>query len=197
MTFHKALNLIYYITSFLVLSLPCPSLSIPLFQSSIVRQMAAEFPWEGRVLAVTNLSYDVRPSDLRDFFAPKGKLLRVDIERGKDGQANGLAFVEFATVADCQSGSELHGTQFQGRMMKCKPSTRPPPELVRFYIRLPDNRPINDHIRARIIKEAREGSRRQGDRTVNEERTDVIDIDRDDEERRSDLDSHDGYVTED
>jgi RNA recognition motif-containing protein len=27
-----------------------------------------EFPWEGRILSVTNLNFDVRPGDLRDLF---------------------------------------------------------------------------------------------------------------------------------
>jgi RNA recognition motif-containing protein len=144
--------------------------------------MGEEFPWEGRILAVTNLSYDVSPSALRDFFAPKGKLLRVDIERGKDGQANGLAFVEFATVNDCQAAAELHGSQFQGRTMKCKQSTRPPPELVRFYIRHPDNRPINDHVRAKIIKEALGGSPRHPKPAGS---TDIIDSNRDERSHNS------------
>jgi RNA recognition motif-containing protein len=152
--------------------------------------MAEEiFPWEGRILTITNLAYSVRPSELRDFFAPKGKLLRVDIERGKDGQANGLAFIEFATVADCQAAAELYGSQFQGRTMKCKPATRPPPELLRFYIRPPDGRPINDRIRERIIREARgEG----GDRRPRPGGTDAIDIDRADPRPYSDSDGYGG-----
>jgi RNA recognition motif-containing protein len=124
--------------------------------------MASEeqtLPWEGRVLAVTNLAYDVRPTDLRDFFAPKGKILRVDIERGKDGTTNGLAFVEFAEKSDCESALDLQGAQFHGRTMKCKISTRPPPELLRFYIRPVNQRPISDRIRQRIIEDARNGTR--------------------------------------
>jgi RNA recognition motif-containing protein len=113
------------------------------------------FPWEGRILTVKNLSYTVCPTDLRDFFLPVGKLLRVDIERGKDGGSNGLAYVEFASAADCKNATALQGSQFQGRTMKCEISTRPPPELTRFYIRSVSNRPINDRIRQRIIDEAR------------------------------------------
>jgi len=111
-------------------------------------------PWEGRILVVTNLSYDVRPTALKDFLTQKGKVYRVDIERTKKGGSNGLAFVEFATSTDAQAAVTLHGTQFEGRTMKCQVSTNPPPELVRFYIRPPENRPVSKHTRRRIIEEA-------------------------------------------
>ena len=126
-----------------------------------------EFPWEGRILSIRNLGYEVKPSDVRDFFAPRGKILRVDLERRKSGGANGLGFVEFASPADCASAAELHGTQFCGRTMKCEVSKLPPSELIRFYIRSPENRPISDRIRRNIIEEAKrmkersEGKRRR------------------------------------
>ncbi|OHT11258.1 hypothetical protein TRFO_19352 [Tritrichomonas foetus] len=115
------------------------------------------FPWEGRILVAANLPYDVTPAQLRDYFAPRGKILRVDIERNKQGDSNGLGFVEFLAPADCAAAAELHGTQFEGRTLKCKVSTRPPPELLRFYIRPPDNRPLNDRVRKNIIDEWRNG----------------------------------------
>lgn len=115
------------------------------------------FEWEGRILVAANLPYNVTPVGLRDFFAPKGKILRVDIERNKQGESNGLGFVEFYSAADCAAAAELHGTQFEGRTLKCKVSTRPPPELLRFYIRDPKNRPINDRVRQNIIEEAKNG----------------------------------------
>lgn len=114
-----------------------------------------EFPWEGRILSIRNLGYDVKPSDVRDFFAPRGKILRVDLERRKSGGTNGLGFVEFASAADCAAAAELHGSQFFGRTMKCEPATLPPSELVRFYIRAPENRPVSDRIRRNIIEEAK------------------------------------------
>lgn len=126
-----------------------------------------EFPWEGRILSIRNLGYEVKPSDVRDFFAPRGKILRVDLERKKTGGTNGLGFVEFASAADCESATELQGTQFFGRTMKCEVATMPPSELVRFYIRAPENRPISDRIRRKIIEEAKrvkaiaEGKRRR------------------------------------
>lgn len=115
------------------------------------------FEWEGRILVAANLPYNVTPVGLRDFFAPKGKILRVDIERNKQGESNGLGFVEFYSAADCAAAAELHGTQFEGRTLKCKVSTRPPPELLRFYIRDPKNRPLNDRVRQNIIEEAKNG----------------------------------------
>jgi RNA recognition motif-containing protein len=154
----------------------------------------ALFPWEGRVLTVKNLSYDVRPTDLRDLFATKGKLLRVDIERDKSGAANGLAYVEFASTADCESAAELHGSQFCGRSLRCQIATHPPPELLRFYIRPPENRPINDRVKERILAELRGDlpeperprMRRRPLRSRERRRTrDVIDIDRDDRQNPS------------
>ena len=66
------------------------------------------FPYEGRILFVSNLNYDCRPQDLRDYFQPRGKLLRVDIERDRyTGEPNGLAFLEFASPADCESATEF------------------------------------------------------------------------------------------
>lgn len=115
------------------------------------------FSWDGRIIVVTNLPYEVRPSDLRDFFAPKGKLLRVDIERSKEGGSNGLGYIEFLSPSDAESALSLDHTQFNGRTIKCKLSTKPPAELIRFYIRDPDNRPINDNARQRIIEEAQFG----------------------------------------
>lgn len=114
-----------------------------------------EFSWEGRILSVKNLAYHVKPTDLRDYFASSGKILRVDIERAKDGNSNGLAFIEFASAADCNSAARLHGTQFEGRTMKCDVATKPPPELIRFYIRPVNDRPISDRVRKRIIDEAK------------------------------------------
>ena len=110
------------------------------------------FPWEGRILVCANLSYNVTPFELRDFFRKYGQILRVDVERNKRGEANGLAFIEFNSPADCSSAEEkCNGTQFCGRTLKCKVSTKPPPELLRYYIREIDHRPINDRIRQKII----------------------------------------------
>lgn len=117
------------------------------------------FQWKGRILVCANLNYNVRPCDLRELFAPKGKLLRVDIEKDHSGNSNGLGFVEFASPADCEAATELNLTQFQGRILKCKISEKPPPELIRFYIRRPEKRPINEGVRQRIIDEARNGPR--------------------------------------
>ena len=125
--------------------------------SNIMESDDEIFSWEGRILVTMNLPYDATPQELRDFFAPRGKILRVDIERTKHGESNGLGYVEFLSANDCQAASELNGTQFNGRTMKCKISTRPPPELLRFYIRDPNNRPLNDRIRQNIIEEARNG----------------------------------------
>lgn len=115
------------------------------------------FDWQGRILIAANLAYNVTPVGLRDFFAPKGKILRVDIERNKQGESNGLGFVEFYSAADAAAAVELHGTQFEGRTLKCKLATNPPAELTRFYIRDPKNRPLNDRVRQNIIEEAKNG----------------------------------------
>ena len=124
----------------------------PLYESNEV-----EFPWEGRILVVANLQYDVRPTDLRDFFLPRGKIYRVDIERNKKGESNGLAFIEFASQADCEAAAELNGTENQGRRLKCKVSTKPPAELLRYYIRDINKRQVNDRVRQRIIEETING----------------------------------------
>ena len=125
--------------------------------SEIYESNEIEFPWEGRILVVSNLSYDVRPSDLRDHFAKLGKIYRVDIERNKQGESNGLGFIEFASPSDCKTAAEQDGIEFQGRRLKCKVSVRPPPELVRFYIRDINKRQVSERIRQRIIDENQNG----------------------------------------
>lgn len=132
-----------------------------------------DFPWEGRILSVKNLAFHVKPTDLRDFFAPRGKILRVDIERSKDGNSNGLGFVEFASKADCSAAAEMHGTQFEGRTMKCTVATKPPPELIRFYIRTVNDRPISDRVRRRIIDEAKGISHEHRRRRYRKNREDI------------------------
>ena len=126
------------------------------------------FPWEGRILIAMNLHFEVTPTKLRDFLISKGKILRVDVERDRQGGANGIAFIEFNSAADAESALQLNGQQFGGRKFMCKISDHPPPELVRYYIRDPMNRPISDKIRQRIIDEAMNGSheRRQIEKTV-------------------------------
>ena len=113
--------------------------------------------YAGRILFVSNLNFDCRPCDLRDLFQPKGKLWRVDIERDRNGEPNGLAFLEFASPADCEIATDLNGTQFMGRNIKCRIADNPPPELTRFYIRPLENRPISDKVKQRIIQEAYNG----------------------------------------
>ncbi|KAH0786322.1 serine/arginine-rich SC35-like splicing factor SCL33 [Histomonas meleagridis] len=125
--------------------------------SEIYETNEIEFPWEGRILVVSNLSYDVRPSDLRDHFAKLGKIYRVDIERNKHGESNGLGFIEFASPSDCNTAAEQDGLEFQGRKLKCKVALKPPAELVRFYIRDINKRQVSERIRQRIIDESQNG----------------------------------------
>jgi len=113
--------------------------------------MEETFPWNGRILVCANLAYDVTPTDLRDHFIRKGKLLRVDVERNKAGDPNGLAFIEFNSASDCSSATEFDQSQFHGRTLKCKVASNPPAELIRYYIRPLDKRPINDRVRERIL----------------------------------------------
>lgn len=128
------------------------------------------FPWEGRILSVTNLPYNYRPMDLRDFFARRGKILRVDVERSSAGKTNGLGFIEFATESDCTSAAALTGSNINGRTMKCRVATNPPPELVRFYVRQLNDRPVSDRVRARILDEMRE---ERGEKPYNYNRRDT------------------------
>lgn len=116
------------------------------------------FGYEGRIVICANLHYDCRPSDLRDLFLPCGKLLRVDIERTKKGDSNGLGFLEFEQPNEARSAvDEFHGKEFMNRTLKCKICENPPPELTRFYIRPLNKRIVSDRVRQRIIEEAKTG----------------------------------------
>jgi RNA recognition motif-containing protein len=116
-----------------------------------------EFPWEGRILSVTNLNFDVRPGDFRDLFMKRGKVYRVDIQRNKKGTSSGLAFIEFATTSDCDFAAELNGIKFKGRTLKCKISHFPSPELICYYIRSIEKSPLTLHTRSKIIENAIKG----------------------------------------
>lgn len=115
------------------------------------------FPYEGRILLITNLPYDVSPTQVRDFLLCKGHLLRVDLEKDHAGQMSGMGFVEFNNASDCQSALDLNGAQFGGRTFKCKIAERPPPELTRFYIRQPEDRPVAEKVRQKIINQWKYG----------------------------------------
>lgn len=115
------------------------------------------FPYEGRILLVMNLPYDVSPTQVRDFLISKGQILRVDLEKDHAGQMNGMGFIEFNNPDDCKAALELNGTQFGGRTFKCKFADHPPPELTRFYIRQPVDRPVPDKVRQTIINEWKYG----------------------------------------
>ena len=114
-----------------------------------------KFPWEGRIVMAQNLPYDISPTELRDFLISKGKILRVDIERDKAGQANGIGYIEFNSKADAESSLSLNGQQLGGRKFKCYISNNPPPELIRFYIRNPMERPVGERIKQRILEQAK------------------------------------------
>ncbi|EAY02499.1 hypothetical protein TVAG_020520 [Trichomonas vaginalis G3] len=111
------------------------------------------FPYEGRILLLTNLPNNVSPTQVRDFLISKGRLLRVDLEKDCGDRISGRGFAEFNNPDDCQSALDLNGTQFGRNSIYCMVADHPPPELTRYYLRQPINRPTPDKIRQKMINE--------------------------------------------
>ena len=70
-------------------------------------------------LFVGNLSYQTGENDLRDYFAPAGNILSVNVMLDKfTGKSRGFAFVEFASSQEAAKAVEMfHHKDFQGRSL--------------------------------------------------------------------------------
>jgi len=79
------------------------------------------FPGKGGLvnLFIGNLSRDVTESELRELFAPFGKLVSVSVVKDKfSGVSKGFGFVEMAEKAEAEAAiTALHRTPLKGQSM--------------------------------------------------------------------------------
>jgi len=81
-------------------------------------------------LFVGNLDFHTTEDELRQLFAARGQVGRVDIVKDSSGQPRGFAFVEMANVDDADKAiAVLDGSQLGGRTLAVG-EARPRPQRV-------------------------------------------------------------------
>lgn len=121
-----------------------------------------EFPFEGRILIITNLSYETAPKEIYDHFQRFGRILRVDVGKHFTGGSDGKGYIEFESKEDCEAATSLHATIFGNRTIKCRVCTQPPPELKKEYNkRFDSTRKIPFGVKKRVVEELVTGNKRE------------------------------------
>ena len=101
------------------------------------------FPWEGRIIIITNIHPTISPTDLRDILLCCGKILRVDIEINSEGKRTGVAYVEFYSAEYVQYVLLLNSNNFFGVHLELNLASHPPKQLIQHYIIKPSQRSQN------------------------------------------------------
>lgn len=81
-------------------------------------EFSSNLPPKGS-LFVGDISFFCSEADLVRLFDPYGRILHVEVKRGRFGESMMHSFVELASVEAAQLAiKELHGTKFMGRRIR-------------------------------------------------------------------------------
>ncbi|KAG6483738.1 hypothetical protein ZIOFF_060392 [Zingiber officinale] len=88
-------------------------------EKKVPKTSTVQNPTSGsQTLYVGNLSYDVGPHDLSEFFKGVGEVVGARLATRGKGSSKGFGHVDFATEEDVKKALELNGQEFFGRPLK-------------------------------------------------------------------------------